>query len=121
MADNDYNLSPNFMASEFRCHHCGVLKVEMALVDRLEVLRGRIGWPIEVLSGYRCPEYNASIGGADRSYHQCGMAADIRWPGSTPDQMAVWARDTGFGGVGVYYSSGGFVHVDIGPVRDWRG
>ena len=50
-----------------------------ALVNRvLDPLREAWGAPIIVTSGYRCEELNARVGGAKRSYHLRGMAADIR-------------------------------------------
>ena len=45
--------------------------------DVLDPLRERWGVPIHVNSGYRCPELNRLVGGAARSYHLRGMAADI--------------------------------------------
>jgi len=114
-------LSEHFSEQEFRCPHCNQIKVVMELIIRLERLRRLMGnRPIYVLSGYRCPVYNARIGGAPRSYHMCGMAADIRSPGRSVQYMANAARLTGFGGVGKYYRSG-FVHVDVGPRRTWTG
>ena len=49
-----------------------------ALVDEvLDPLRERYGKPIYVNSGYRCPELNRLIGGAIKSQHMRGEAADI--------------------------------------------
>ena len=44
----------------------------------LEPLRRRFGKPIYVNSGYRCQELNRAVGGAVKSYHLYGRAADIR-------------------------------------------
>ncbi len=44
----------------------------------LQPLRNLFGWPILVNSGYRCSELNRRIGGASRSQHCRGEAADIR-------------------------------------------
>lgn len=44
----------------------------------LQPLRDLFGWPILVNSGYRCVELNRHIGGAARSQHCRGEAADIR-------------------------------------------
>ena len=44
----------------------------------LEPLRKRFGQPIYVNSGYRCQELNRAVGGAVKSYHLYGRAADIR-------------------------------------------
>ena len=44
----------------------------------LDPIREEWGGPIIVNSGYRCPELNKAVGGAQYSYHMKGMAADIR-------------------------------------------
>ncbi len=48
------------------------------LVDHvLDPLRKAYGRPIHVNSGYRCPALNRAVGGAPRSQHMRGQAADI--------------------------------------------
>ena len=47
------------------------------LLDIFESLRERWGAPIQILSCYRTPEYNASIGGARHSQHVEGRALDL--------------------------------------------
>lgn len=91
----------------------------------LERLRGEFG-PAVVLSGYRHRAYNASIGGAAQSRHIYDeypreVAADVRFERGNPEQWARFARALpGVGGVG-QYDRAGFVHVDLGPRRDWSG
>lgn len=49
-----------------------------ALVDKvLDPLREKIGEPIIVTSGYRCPRLNKAVGGVSNSQHITGQAADI--------------------------------------------
>lgn len=49
-----------------------------ALVDNvLDPLREAWGGPIDVSSGYRCPQLNKVVGGAVASQHMKGEAADI--------------------------------------------
>ena len=43
----------------------------------LDPARERFGAPIYVNSGYRSPEVNRRVGGAKRSYHLQGRAADL--------------------------------------------
>lgn len=45
----------------------------------LEPLRKHLGRPIHVNSGFRCKALNEIVGGAPRSYHLKGRAADIPW------------------------------------------
>lgn len=48
-----------------------------ALVDYiLQPLRDAWGGPIFINSGFRCPELNKAVGGAETSQHVLGMAAD---------------------------------------------
>lgn len=46
-------------------------------VNVLEPLRKAWGAPIVVSSGYRCPAVNKAVGGAAKSQHMLGQAADI--------------------------------------------
>ncbi len=46
-------------------------------VNILQPLRDALGSPIKVNSGYRCPSLNKAIGGASKSQHMTGHAADI--------------------------------------------
>ena len=43
----------------------------------LEPVRERLGKPIVVNSGFRCPVHNAAVGGVANSQHMKGEAADI--------------------------------------------
>ncbi|ACB34526.1 Peptidase M15A [Leptothrix cholodnii SP-6] len=46
----------------------------------LETLRGALGCPITVLSGYRSPAVNKLVGGSNQSAHLRGLAADFIAP-----------------------------------------
>ncbi|NIT03521.1 DUF882 domain-containing protein [Candidatus Saccharibacteria bacterium] len=69
-----------FYEDEFACPCCGEVKIDSDLIARLDYLRTELGAPIEIASGYRCPTYNKSLGGARYSAHTIGMAADISIP-----------------------------------------
>ncbi len=62
---------------------------------------------IRVISGYRTPRP-----GRGASNHGRGRAIDLIVPGTSDDEVAKFARELGFCGVGVYPHSG-FVHVDV--------
>lgn len=91
------------------------------LVDRIQDHFG--GKEVQVISGYRSPALNAALKKAghkvaNRSLHMQGMAMDIRIPGVTPRQLQQYALSLKKGGVG-FYPHNGFVHVDVGRVRQW--
>ena len=72
-----------FEMKEFACKCCGQLPPSaeqnlQALVDHvLDPARERLGMPITVNSGYRCPAHNKAVGGVKNSQHLKGEAADI--------------------------------------------
>lgn len=65
-----------------------------ALVDSvLQPLRDVYGMPMNVNSGYRCPELNRMVGGTPSSQHLKGEAADIGC--KNPAELAQLAYDLG--------------------------
>lgn len=92
--------------------------VVLELVEKLQQLRNELGRPVIITSGYRTPEHNKRVGGASKSLHTLGQAADIVVSGVSSAQVAQAAEKVGFGGIGIY---AGFTHVDIGPKREWIG
>jgi zinc D-Ala-D-Ala carboxypeptidase len=51
--------------------------LEQLCIKILQPLRNGVKSPIHINSGYRCPRVNSSIGGASKSQHLTGHAADI--------------------------------------------
>jgi len=47
------------------------------LAEGLERVQMLTGFPLEISSGYRCPELNRCVGGASSSQHTRGQAADF--------------------------------------------
>lgn len=77
--------------------------------------------PIILNSGYRSPQTTRKTEGAARnSQHLSGKAADIVIPDVPTDYLAKLALYLQGGGVG-FYPSKGFVHVDSGNLRVWKG
>jgi zinc D-Ala-D-Ala carboxypeptidase len=120
------DLSRHFSRSEFVCHcgRCGCWKVLDELVIALEQLRERVGVPIKVVSGRRCPAHNERVHGSRSSQHLLGSAADVIISGLSVAEMFYQAESVvafESGGIGVY--DGGFIHVDVrvgGPKRWMR-
>lgn len=116
------DLSPHFSRREFACkgsqragHPPHSVKVSAHLVQHLERLRAIVGRPLPIVSGHRCPWWNQRVGGASRSQHLYGTAADIPRGYATVDQ----AERAGFTGIG--HKDGWAVHVDVRPARArWR-
>jgi uncharacterized protein YcbK (DUF882 family) len=111
---NKIKVSKNFMLSEFQCKDGSELvKLDENLLDKLQQLRDMVG-PVQIVSAYRTPEYNKKVGGAPKSQHVEGKAADIKVKGMTPLQVAMAAEKVGFTGIGVYTHDGNsFTHVDV--------
>ena len=86
---------------------------------------GKLNSVINVVCGYRTPETNSALrqnspqtGVAEHSQHMEGHAIDLRVPGVSTVQLRNAALSLKAGGVG-YYPVSQFVHIDVGPVREW--
>jgi uncharacterized protein YcbK (DUF882 family) len=96
--------------------------------DTLHALMAKLGKPngvIDIVCGYRTPWSNkllrsrsANTGVAEHSQHMLAKAIDIRVPGVSTAKLRDTALSLHAGGVG-YYPVNQFVHVDVGPVREW--
>lgn len=117
-------VSKNFRLSEFKCRDAarGLNKppycngssgnIDTDLITGLQDLRDKIGNPVIITSGYRCPAYNTYVKGASSSQHMFGTAVDIRVDGMTSeDLMRVVEQMDIFTGRGLYPGQG-FIHVD---------
>lgn len=112
-------ISKNFYVREFACKDgCKFVLISGVLVGILEELREKIGEEIYINSGFRTPSHNKKIGGALLSYHQFGMAADIRAKTKTPKELynILDKMLEGWGGIELHDT---FVHVDTRE-KKWR-
>lgn len=86
------------------------------LAFMLQRIREHFGRPIIISSGYRCVAHNTKVGGASRSFHISGMAADFTITGVLPSvvqkEVAKMMQDGRLlnGGLGIYNT---FTHYDI--------
>jgi uncharacterized protein YcbK (DUF882 family) len=96
--------------------------------DVLHAMMSRLGQAdgvITVMCGFRTAETNEALrhgsvrtGVAEHSQHMEGHAIDLRVPGVSTITLRNAALSLHAGGVG-YYPVSQFVHVDVGPVREW--
>lgn len=124
----------NFRPTEIACKCCGELWSDNNperrqdanmpswfgdALDALQTLRDAWGEPIVISSGHRCAKHNAEVRGASGSRH-LRVAFDCIVPAGRQAEFVEKARRAGFRGVG-RYPQRGFVHIDLGPAREWRG
>ena len=108
-------MSKDFSRWEFKCKcGCGGFELDSDFLEMLQDARSIAGVRFSINSGYRCEAYNASIGGASKSKHLLGMAADIGTlhPGSQGAFRILFGlRDAGFTRFKIYSRH---IHVDLG-------
>ena len=94
-----------------RYHSAARFEAERETVD-VETAFGTV----RVNSTCRSHAHNRRVGGARRSFHLTGRAADFRLDGNVAATLA-YLRKTSVGGI-KHYGSGVF-HIDTGPRRTW--
>jgi len=107
-------LSEHFSSYEFECHcgKCELVPPPQELLSVLEETRSHFGRPVTIMSGYRCDHHNNAVGGAKRSKHRKGIAADIIISGVSPNEVQKYLlkRYQRQYGIGRYSY---FTHIDI--------
>ncbi len=90
----------------------------------LDILRERCGHPLVVSSGYRSPEYNASVSSTGfAGPHTTGKAADIRIYGAEAYHLLARAMELGFKGIGIQQKgvmSTRYIHLDMIETKTLR-
>lgn len=121
------DLTVNFSRWEFACkgdNCCGhSTPVDRYFVRCLQVVRGILGEPLHINSGFRCNTHNASVPGASpASYHRLGIAADVRSDDlslSEIEEAAERVAEFANGGIIVNHEKG-YVHLDVRPNGPFR-
>lgn len=108
-------------------HNLEVNAYDPRTFDVLHTMLAKVGKPdgvISVLSGYRSQETNDELrasgttNAAEHSQHIVAKAVDLRVDGVPAATVRDAAKSLEAGGVG-YYPKSQFVHIDVGPVREW--
>ena len=102
-----------------------IAEMNPQLLDLLYDVRNELGSEeaYEVISAYRSPKTNEMLratttGVAKKSQHLKGNAIDVRLRGIRTAKLRDTALRMERGGVG-FYPRSDFVHMDLGPVRQW--
>ena len=120
-------ISKNFQYKEFDCHGqgcCSTTIIDEKLVGYIQQIRDHFGKPVIITSPYRCEVHNRRVGGATKSYHMQGKAADIVVQGVSSREVAKYAESIGILGIGLYETSadGYFTHIDTRTTKSfWYG
>jgi putative chitinase len=86
------------------------------LARGLDRVRRLLGHPLEISSGYRCPELNALVGGVPTSQHALGLAVDFTCPGfGSPLAVARALRDSDIAFDQCIYEFAEWIHLSFGP------
>lgn len=111
-------LSKYFSDYEFKCHcgKCDLIEPPKELLEILDDVRAHFGRPTTIMSGHRCKAHNDAVGGAKRSQHLLGIAADIIVSGVAPAKVQAYLlyKYPNTLGIGKYSY---FTHVDV---RSWK-
>lgn len=108
-------------------HNLEVNAYDPRTFDVLHTMLAKVGKSdgvISVLSGYRSQETNDELrasgttNAAEHSQHIVAKAVDLRVDGVPAARLRDAAKSLEAGGVG-YYPKSQFVHIDVGPVREW--
>lgn len=105
---------------------CGQDDVDPDLIKMADELREYLGKPMITTSVNRCEKHNSNVGGVKGSQHVQGKAMDFYIRGLPTKKLInickkLWKEKKILkGGLGVYPKMG-FVHIDSGRRRTWKG
>ena len=120
----DHPISAHFTLGEFASKDgADLVKYSTELLALLETLRSYGGFTIAINSGYRTAAYNRAVGGASKSQHVEGTAADItvKKDGKTVDAALICCLCQLLEFPGVAYISPRSLHVDARKNGTYRG
>jgi hypothetical protein len=96
---------------DLACPHCHAIVYDVRFIFQFLVFQGQVQNLVGPTSYYRCPVYNASVGGAKNSRHLEGRAMDFVIYGVAPDNVVSAARYAGMTTI-LYYPLDKHWHLD---------
>lgn len=104
-----------FTEDEFRCQcGCDQVKVDENLLYKLDSLRAIVNFPLQVTSGYRCPDHPIEARKQTPGTHSTGKAVDIGVSREKAHKVLYVALEMGFTGIGVQQKGNNrFIHLDV--------
>ena len=115
----------HFKEEEFLCPCCREERMDPDFLLTLDDLRHRLGFPLVVTSGYRCPVYNKSISSTGLTGpHTTGRAVDLALFGSQAFHLlrqvtlGGWMSGIGLRQHGAHERR--FIHIDNLETEDGR-
>jgi len=117
---------------EFECKcGCGQCDIDWRVWFVCQQIRQRFNAPVVVRSGYRCEAHNQNVGGAPKSDHRFGWAADVAVLGKESSRVALFVESLPeVMRIGIYEPGGlngenGFIHFGVrdrglGTWKFWR-
>lgn len=113
------HVSKSFKRKEFACKDgCGLGlgdgDINPELIEVIQDVRDHFGEPVVISSGLRCQTHNKRVGGAPKSQHLLGTAADLRIAKVAPAKVYEYlnTKYPDKYGVGRYDT---FTHIDVRP------
>lgn len=111
---------PNFSEKEFACKHSGLCRMDPEFLEKLQLMRTALDFPLPVNSGYRHPTHPIEIAKAEPGEHSTGKAADIGIYGERAYKLLALAPGFGFTRIGVQQkgpNSSRYIH--LGTSKDF--
>ena len=90
--------------------------MNLELLNILDQLRGKCGFPLKINSGFRTKEHNEKVGGKPESAHTKGLAVDIAVADSR-ERFKIIEYALSFGIKRIGFGSN-FLHLDMDFTKD---
>ena len=91
----------NFKHRELSCSCCGGNQMNVAFMEKLQLIRDEFQQPMIITSAYRCPQYNSQISSTGSTGpHTTGRAVDIQIFGQEAYELMKLCLKYGMTGLG---------------------